>query len=69
MPYEGEVAAFWASVDGGDVSLRRTTFDVERAVAEIRASGWPPAEEFVIENLLGAVSRDEAASYFESKRV
>jgi putative phosphoesterase len=68
MPYEGEVAVFWASVDGGEASFRRTAFDVERAVADIRASGWPPGEEFVIENLLGAVSRDEAASYFESKR-
>jgi len=69
MPYEGEVAAFWAAVDGGEVSFRATAYDVERAVADIRASGWPPGEEFVIENLLGAVPRDEAASYFESKRL
>ena len=56
MPYEGEVAAFWALVDD-DVEFRKTPFDVERAVADIRASGWPTAEEFVIENLLGAVAR------------
>ena len=31
MPYEGEVAAFWALL-GPDVELRRTPFDVERSV-------------------------------------
>src|SRR5690349_10712401 len=55
MPYEGEVAAFWAIV-GDDVDFRKTPFDVERAVAEIRASGWPEAEEFVAENLEAAPS-------------
>ena len=30
MPYEGEVAAFWALV-GDDVEFRKTPFDVERA--------------------------------------
>ena len=68
MPYEGEVAAFWAAVDDGEPSFRKTPFDVERAIADIRASGWPPGEEFVIENLEGAVSRDEAARYFEGQR-
>ncbi len=65
MPYEGEVAAFWAAV-ADDVEFRRTPFDVDRAVAEIRASDWPGAEEFVVENLLSAPSREEATAYFES---
>jgi len=69
MPYEGEVAAFWLAVEGGEPSFRKTAFDVERAIADIRASGWPTAEEFVMENLAGGIPRDEAASYFESKRV
>jgi putative phosphoesterase len=68
MPYEGEVAAFWLAVDEGEPSFRKTAFDVERAIADIRASGWPTAEEFVMENLAGGIPRDEAASYFESKR-
>jgi putative phosphoesterase len=68
MPYEGEVAAFWAAVEEGEPSFRKTPFDVARAAAEIRASGWPGAEEFVAENLLQAVSRDEAAEYFEGQR-
>jgi diadenosine tetraphosphatase ApaH/serine/threonine PP2A family protein phosphatase len=65
MPYEGEVAAFWATVADG-VEFRRTPFDVDRAVAEIRASDWPGAEEFVAENLLSAPSREEATAHFES---
>ena len=65
MPYEGEVAAFWAIV-GDDVEFRKTPFDVERAIAEIRASGWPEGEEFVEENLLVAPSRAETIAYFES---
>ena len=68
MPYEGEVAAFWAAVEDGEPSFRKTAFDIERAVADIRASGWPPAEEFVIENLLGAVPRDEAGELLRGQR-
>lgn len=65
MPYEDEVAAFWALV-GEDVAFRRTPFDVERAAADVSASGWPGAEEFVAENLLNAPSRAEATAHFES---
>jgi len=65
MPYEGDVAAFWAIV-GDDVEWRRTSFDVERAVAAIRTSGWPNAEEFVNENLLAAPARSDTIAYFES---
>ena len=66
MPYENEVAAFWAIV-GDDVEFRKTPFDIESAIAEILASGWPDAEEFVNENLLAAPSRAEATTYFESR--
>src|SRR5437763_5089368 len=46
MPYEGDVAAFWA-VLGPDVEMRRTTFDVERSIEALLASGWPDANAFV----------------------
>jgi putative phosphoesterase len=68
MAYEGEVAAFWALVVDGDPQLRKTVFDVDEAVARIRASGWPQAEEFVRENLLAAVPREEAIAHFEQRR-
>jgi hypothetical protein len=65
MPYEDDVAAFWAIV-GDDVEFRRTAFDVERAIAEIEATGWPEREDFVAENLRSAPSRREATEHFES---
>jgi predicted phosphodiesterase len=65
MPYEDDVAAFWAIV-GNDVEFRRTEFDVERAIAEIEATRWPERDEFVAENLRVAPSRREATAHFES---
>jgi predicted phosphodiesterase len=68
MAYEGEVAAFWALLEDGEPTFRKTTFDVERAIEGIRSSGWPAGEEFIAENLLAAVSRDEAIAVLESQR-
>ena len=68
MAYESEVAAYWTILDDGEPSFRRTPFDVERAVAEMRTSDWPHAPEFVEENLLVAVDRDEAIASLESRR-
>jgi putative phosphoesterase len=64
MPYEGEVAAFWALL-GPDVELRRTPIDVERTAAAILESGWPRAEGFVEENVRTAVGREEVVPLFE----
>ena len=64
MPYEGEVAAFWALL-GPDVELRRTTFDVERSIDAVLESGWPDAETFVEENLRKAVRREDVVPVFE----
>jgi predicted phosphodiesterase len=72
MPYEDDVAAFWLvvrdQVPGGDLVpvFKRTPFDVERAIADIEASGWPGANEFVAQNLRAPPSRREATDYFES---
>jgi diadenosine tetraphosphatase ApaH/serine/threonine PP2A family protein phosphatase len=68
MPYEGEVAAFWTLLDDGAPAFRRTPIDIERAVAETRKSAWPHAQSFVEENLLVAVSRDDAIEQLESRR-
>lgn len=69
MAYEDEVVACWAVIDAGEPSFRRTQFDVDEAVARTRASAWPGAQSFVEENLLVAVSRDEAIEALESRRV
>jgi putative phosphoesterase len=64
MPYEGEVAAFWALL-GPDVELRKTSFDVERAAEAILASGWPEADGFVRENVRTAIRREDVVPFFE----
>jgi predicted phosphodiesterase len=64
MPYEGDVAAFWAIL-GPDVEFRRTPFDVERSADALLASGWPGAAAFVEENLRAAPPRDEVVELFE----
>jgi putative phosphoesterase len=68
MPYEGDVAAFWALIEDGEPRYMRTPIDIQRAVAGIRASGWPGGEEFIAENLLRAVSREEAIASLEASR-
>jgi predicted phosphodiesterase len=68
MAYEGEVAAFWTMVEDGEPAFRRTPFDIERAVREIRSTAWENAQAFVDENLLVAVARDAAIEYFEGRR-
>jgi predicted phosphodiesterase len=64
MPYEGEVAAFWA-VLGPAVEFRRTAFDTERSAGALLASEWPEAQSFVAENVRAAVPREEAITLFE----
>jgi len=68
MAYESDVAAYWTLLDDGEPSFRRTRFDVDRAVTETRRSDWAHAQEFVDENLLVAVDRDEAIASLESRR-
>jgi putative phosphoesterase len=68
LPYEGELAAFWALLDGGEVELRKTPLEVE-AVAEVfRHSAWPRADEFLRENVLETVTREAATSALEARR-
>jgi putative phosphoesterase len=64
MPYEGDIAAFWALL-GPDVELRRTPFDVERTVDVVLGSGWPDADSFAEENLRKAVRRQDVVPVFE----
>jgi len=68
MAYESRVAAFWALIEDGEPQFRSTPFDVQLAVDRVRASDWPQREEFAVENLLAAVSRDEAIAHFEAQR-
>jgi predicted phosphodiesterase len=68
MAYESDVAAYWTLVENGEPRFMRTPFDVAHAVERVRASDWPQREEFVAENLLEAVPREEAIALFEAQR-
>ena len=63
MPY-GEPGAYWLWL-GPEVTLRRTTYDLEQAAQVIRASGYPQAQEFAAENVLKPPTAAEAIDVFE----
>jgi predicted phosphodiesterase len=66
MAYEGEPGvAAWAML-GPTVELRRTPYDVETAVALIRETGFPDADELVNEALLHPPTAEEVTAHFES---
>jgi predicted phosphodiesterase len=63
LPYEGRRGAYWALL-GPKFELRRTEYDVDRAVAAYRATTDPLAEEMV-EILLEPPTSDEAIEHAE----
>jgi hypothetical protein len=66
MAYEGERGiAAWALL-GPTLELRRTPYDVEAAVALIRETGFPEADELVNEALLHPPTAEEVTAHFES---
>ena len=68
LPYEGELAAFWALVDDGEIELRKTSLEVDRVADAFRGSDWPRAEELLRENVLASVMRKEATARIEARR-
>ncbi|WP_158894124.1 metallophosphoesterase family protein [Amycolatopsis anabasis] len=66
MPYGG-TGAYWALL-GPDVVLRRTSYDVDAAAREFRATApdYPGLTEFIAENLLATPSDAEALAAFGS---
>ena len=68
LPYEGELAAFWALLDGAELELRRTPLELEDVAAAFRRSAWPRADEFLRENVLETVTREEATAAHEERK-
>jgi diadenosine tetraphosphatase ApaH/serine/threonine PP2A family protein phosphatase len=64
MPYADRPGAYWALVTPEAVEFRRTDYDLERAAAAIRASGYPGAEELAAENILTCPTSEEALAVF-----
>jgi putative phosphoesterase len=66
MPY-GTTDACWALLDGADVELRRTAYDLEAAAERLRASGHSSRERLIAENVLTSPSEEEATAFFEGQ--
>jgi predicted phosphodiesterase len=65
MPYEGRPGAFWMLVEDGVPVPRETGYDLEAALVELRASGFPGVEEMVDDSLVEPADPDWVAAYFE----
>jgi putative phosphoesterase len=68
MPY-GTTDACWALVDGTNVELRRTSYDLEAAAERLRASGHQHRDRLIAENVLASPTEDEVIAFFESQRL
>jgi predicted phosphodiesterase len=64
LPYERGPGARWALL-GPDVELRRTAYDVEAAVALMRATDDPGVEQ-IVELMLDPPSRDDVIAHAEA---
>jgi len=67
LPYEGVSGACWALL-GETVELRRTDYDVDRAVSVLAEAGFPSFSETFEESVCGLVAAESATAYFEQKR-
>jgi putative phosphoesterase len=65
IPYEGRPAAFWLIMDGTRPRLRETPYNVEAAIDEMCASGFPGVIDLVRESLLEPIDPDWVAAFFE----
>jgi putative phosphoesterase len=67
LPYEGEVAAFWALVEDGEPALRKTPLDPARVAAAFRESGWPQARELLRDGAIRFATRAQATTELEGR--
>jgi putative phosphoesterase len=67
LPYEGEIAAFWALLSDGKPELRKTQVDHERVVEAFRQSRWPRASEMLDERIIRTATREEASKVLEGR--
>jgi diadenosine tetraphosphatase ApaH/serine/threonine PP2A family protein phosphatase len=67
MPYQGKpVGAFWLLLGADGVCLRRSDYDLDRAVERMRATGYPEAED-VAQILLEPPDPEWVADFFEQQ--
>jgi predicted phosphodiesterase len=67
MPYQGAAAAFWALL-GPEIDLRRTDYDIEGALATMRAAGPPDIDEGMLaDSLVNPADAATVARFFEDR--
>jgi predicted phosphodiesterase len=64
VPYEGQPGAYWALI-GPDVQLRRTEYQLDQALEELHAGGFPDVDEMLKESLLEPISPNDVSEFFE----
>ena len=68
MPYEGSPDARWALLGDGEVALVSSTYDADRALADLARTGFPYTDDWYRDVFLGKVTADEATAIFEGRR-
>jgi diadenosine tetraphosphatase ApaH/serine/threonine PP2A family protein phosphatase len=68
LPYEGEPGAYWLLI-GDDFEMRRTSYDVDRAIDALRATGFPTFDDIFGDSLIAPVSPEEATKALEGQAV
>ena len=67
MPYQGEAAAFWLLVGDGEPDPRRTAYDVDAALAELRATAFPDVDDVMRKSLIEPVDPAWIAHFLEDR--
>lgn len=65
MPYEGRAGAFWMVIADGRPKPRETPYDLDAAVEELRASGFPDVDDQLAESLLDPADPGSVTDFFE----
>lgn len=63
MPF-GQPLAQWLLI-GSEIQLRQTDYDLSFAADQVRASGYPQAEQFVSQNILAVPDEKRMLEFFE----
>ena len=66
MPYEGKRGAYWALLGPG-LQFRRTDYDFDEAVMQMRASGCPHVEEIFIDTIVNPPDKNATIRHFEAQ--
>jgi putative phosphoesterase len=65
LPYQGDAAAFWLTLDDGRVEFRRTAYDIDPAVELF--GRMPELADSVLSSLVEPISAQAIAEHFEQR--